>query len=87
MIYHVIGLIGSASILTAYALSQAGRLDVHRPTYLVLNAIGAGLVLVDLSVHRNLGSTVLELAWLGISLHALWKFCRSRTSVSKESSD
>ena len=70
-IFDLVGLLGSALIIGSYALSQAHRLDVRRPLYPALNGLGAGLLLVSLAVDFNLAATVVEGAWLLISLYGL----------------
>ena len=61
---NLVGLLGVAAYLTAYALLQLNRLGSHDPRYLVLNAAGSALILVSLLYDFNLPSFVTQTAWL-----------------------
>ena len=67
------GLIGAALILLAFALVQARRLDPHKAAALLMNLLGAGLVMASLSRRFNLAAFLLEAAW---ALVALWGLAR-----------
>ena len=69
--YDAVGLAGVAVILAAYALLQLGRLPAGSSAYSGLNAVGAALVLVSLAFDFNLSATVVEAAWLAISIYGL----------------
>ena len=57
------GLLGAGLILCAYAAVQFGRLEPQAPPALLLNLVGAGLVLVSLYFRFNLAAALLEGAW------------------------
>ena len=61
---NLVGLLGVAAYLTAYALLQLNRLGSHDPRYLMLNAAGSALILVSLVYDFNLPSFVTQTAWL-----------------------
>ena len=67
-VHDLLGNLGVALILIAYLLVQLGRLDARGLTASVVNALGAGLVVVSLSVDFNLSAFVVETAWCLISL-------------------
>ena len=70
-LYDLAGVFGAFGILAAYAGVQLKRLDPHRPPALLLNLIGATLVLVSLIEDWNLAAFILEVAWIAIALHGL----------------
>ena len=70
-LYDLAGLFGAFGILAAYAGVQLKKLDPHRPPALLLNLIGATLVLVSLIEDFNLAAFILEIAWIVIALHGL----------------
>jgi small-conductance mechanosensitive channel len=69
----VAGLAGAALILLAFALVQAKRLDPHGARALLMNLLGAGLVMASLTQRFNLAAFLLEAAW---ALVALWGLAR-----------
>ncbi len=71
-----LGFVGVALIVSTYFASQIGKMAVDRPLYPALNAIGAVLILVSLSVTFNAASFVIELFWLAISLVGLVRALR-----------
>ncbi len=74
--HDIVGGIGVAMIITAYALLQAGRLPSERLAYSALNGAGALLVLVSLWYSFNLPSFIIESFWLVISIYGLAKGLR-----------
>ena len=77
-IYDLFGAVGAAAILTAFAGVQTGRLSPHRPTALLLNLIGASLVMVSLIGYWNLATFLLEVAWIAVALYGLGKLVLDR---------
>lgn len=78
----MIGLIGVAMILIAYALLQFGRLAPTDWRYSALNGLGASLILVSLYYDFNLPTFVIEVAWVVISLFGLWQAFQRHKSAS-----
>ncbi|MFE6158501.1 hypothetical protein ACFQ7F_06215 [Streptomyces sp. NPDC056486] len=69
-------LIGSALILLAFVLAQAGRLGTGTWSYLWLNFAGSGLTAGDALYERQWGFLLLEGAWMVVSLLSLVKKAR-----------
>ena len=65
------GLVGVALMLTAYGAAQLQKLDPTRPPALVMNLIGACLVLLSLTRAFNLSAAIVEGAWALIALFGL----------------
>lgn len=76
VIANLLGLIGVGFILTAYLLSQMGKLLPNQLQFPVINLIGAVLILISLLFSWNLPSFVIEVAWLLISLYGIWRIMR-----------
>jgi len=72
----VLGIAGVVCVLGSYLLLQLGRIDATRPGFSLLNALGAALILVSLSVDFNLPAALIESAWLLISLFGLRRALR-----------
>jgi len=75
---EVVGLLGAALILLAYAGVQLKKLDPHKPKALLLNLTGAALVLVSLYFEFNLAAALLEGAWVLIALWGLFDWWRGK---------
>lgn len=79
---EMLGLLGAALILLAYAGVQLKKLDPHRPRALLLNLTGAALVLVSLYFEFNLAAAILEGAWVLIAIWGLLDWWRGRSRPS-----
>ncbi len=71
--FDLVGNIGVALMVVAYLLLQLEKLSSSAFSYLILNAIGAVLVIVSLSFRFNLSAFLMEAFWLVISLYGLTK--------------
>jgi len=63
-LFDVIGLVGVAAYISAYALLQLEKLGSSDTRYLLLNGLGSGLILVSLFDSFNLPSFVTQTLWL-----------------------
>ncbi len=77
----ILGVLGALLILGAYAGVQFKRLDPYGLIALLLNLVGAGLVLVSLYFRFNLAAAMLEAAWAVIALIGLIRLAFSRNRV------
>jgi low temperature requirement protein LtrA len=66
----VIGLVGSAIFLAAFAYANVAK-QLNKVVFNLANLIGAMLLLISLSVTFNLAAFVLEAAWGAIALVGL----------------
>ncbi|MCF8707375.1 CBU_0592 family membrane protein [Rhizorhapis sp. SPR117] len=73
----IIGLLGSACIVGAYAYNNmAARVDAL--VYNVVNLLGAVMLCISLTVHYNLASLILEFVWSGLALLGIAKALKAR---------
>ncbi len=72
------GLVGVAVILAAYAGAQLRRLDPVKAPSLILNLIGAGLILVSLVDAFNLAAFLMEAAWMLVAALGLIRVVLTR---------
>lgn len=77
--HDIAGLIGVAMVLAAYLLVQTRTMDARQPLYLVINGVGAILVLISLLYAFNLSAFVIQCAWIAISLYGIVRWWRERT--------
>lgn len=70
LVATIIGLIGSAAFITAFAYANVAR-AMDKRLFNAMNLVGAILLLISLSVDFNLPSVVLESVWGIIALIGL----------------
>ncbi len=77
---EIIGWIGSAAILSAYALNSYQKIRSDSLAFLVLNFTG-GLLLMAYTFYKDaLANTFLNLVWVVVAVIALIKLSRRRTT-------
>jgi hypothetical protein len=79
--FDLIGNIGVLLMVIAYLLLQLEKLSSSAVSYLLLNTVGAILVIVSLIFRFNLSAFLMEAFWLVISLYGLTKPFFSKRSV------
>jgi hypothetical protein len=67
----VIGWVGAALILGAYALISSGRLSSDSLTYHLMNMFGAAGFVVNSGWNGALPSAAMNVIWIGIGVYAL----------------
>ena len=71
-IYQWIGFVGMAFVVIAYFLLQVNKYTIKSIEYQLLNLVGAILLLISLFVHFNLGSFIIEVFWIIITLYGIF---------------
>jgi len=72
-IFQIIGFIGMLFIVYAYFLLQANKVIHNSLQFQILNLIGAILLIISLLVHFNLGSFMIEVFWIIITVYGIIK--------------
>ena len=80
--YDVVGTVGVALIVIAFAAVQSGKLASTRLAYSVLNLVGAILILISLLFNFNLASAIIEVFWILISLWGIINWFRTKSNPS-----
>ncbi len=70
-IYQWIGFLGMAFVVIAYFLLQINKYTIKSLEFQLLNLIGAILLLISLFVHFNLGSFIIEIFWIIITIYGI----------------
>jgi hypothetical protein len=70
-LFDLAGFIGVLLIVIAYLLLQLDKLPSSSPSYSLLNAVGALLIIVSLIFKFNLSAFIVEAFWFLISLLGL----------------
>ena len=77
-LFQWLGFGGMLCIVLAYFLLQIGKCDVHSLAYQLLNLTGAVALIVSLYVHFNLGSFLIEIFWIVITVYGIVKNLSNR---------
>jgi len=77
-----VGLVGVAIMLGAYAAAQLRVLDAVKAPSLVLNLLGASLVMVSLTQAFNLPAFVMEAAWAAVAALGLLRILLFRAKAA-----
>ena len=72
-IFQIIGFIGMLFVVYAYFLLQALKVEHSSLKFQTLNLIGAILLIISLLVHFNLGSFLIEVFWIIITIYGIMK--------------
>ncbi len=65
-------------VVYGYFLLQANRYDHNSLRFQLINLFGAVLLLISLFVHFNLGSFIIEVFWIIITLYGIYKILKKR---------
>ena len=79
--FDLVGNLGVLLMVIAYLLLQLEKLSSSALSYLLLNAVGAMMVMISLMFRFNLSAFLMEAFWLLISLYGLAKPLLSRRAV------
>ena len=67
----IFGWIGSAAVVTAYALISLNKLNSKSRVYQLLNLVGSVCLVVNTAYYRAYPSTFVNIVWLVIAASAL----------------
>lgn len=73
-----LGVFGVLLILIAYAGATTGRLDAKKPVALILNLIGASLILLSMTEAFNLSAFLMEAAWAVVAAVGVFRWLLAR---------
>jgi hypothetical protein len=79
--FDLVGNVGVLLMVIAYLLLQMEKLSSSALSYLLLNTVGAILVIISLMFRFNLSAFLMEAFWLLISLYGLAKPLFSRRTA------
>lgn len=79
----IVGNIGVVVLVLTYLMLQLNRLSPAGLAYSVLNAVGAGLIVVSLLFDFNLSALVIEVFWVLISLIGIYRYFRLKALRSE----
>lgn len=76
---NIVGLIGSALMVVAYAYSNMAR-TLNFTLFNLLNLVGSLFLIASLTVHFNLASMALEIVWALIALLSLARVFKGKSA-------
>lgn len=74
--YDFLGNIGAALIIIMYLLLQMKKVTFDSYAYSMINAVGAGLIILSLLADFNLSAFIIEFFWLLVSLFGIYNWKR-----------
>jgi len=77
-IAQAIGVVGMICVVYAYLAIEKGWLDRDQKRYYMINLIGAALLTISLMFKFNLGSFLIEMFWIWISIEGLMRIRREK---------
>lgn len=78
ILIEIIGWTGAILVLGAYILVSLGKLSGTSATFQWMNAVGAGLFVLNTWWHGAIPSMVLNIIWSVIGFAALWRIVRTK---------
>ncbi|AKP73800.1 CBU_0592 family membrane protein [Piscirickettsia salmonis] len=85
---QLIGTVGMILVVIAYFLVVSQRVTPGSLPFSIVNLIGAILLLISLCIHFNLGSFIIEIFWILISLYGIVKWaCKKHCAIRERSSN
>ncbi|MCI5050602.1 MAG: hypothetical protein MRY32_09820 [Rickettsiales bacterium] len=79
LLANISSVTGAILILGAYGLLSAEKLTSTDMRYHLMNLFGAIFIMMSLLHYWNLGTFVIEVAWIGVSLYGIYKASRSKS--------
>lgn len=83
--HDLVGTTGVCLILFCYFFLQVGKMQSQQLSYILLNMLGACLILFSLYFEFNLSAMLIESAWVVISLVGLYRYYRANKGGTKRS--
>ena len=79
----LVGNIGVVILIIAYLMLQLNKLPSDGLAYSLLNAIGAGLIVISLLFDFNLSALLMEVFWVLISFVGIYRYFRVKALRSE----
>ncbi len=76
----VIGWLGAASLLAAYALVSTKKLEGNSIAYQLLNLAGGIFLVINSSYYGAYPSVAVNVVWIGIAIYAMTSVARRKSA-------
>lgn len=78
-----VGNVGVVILMITYLMLQLNKLSSDALSYSVLNAVGAGLIVISLLFDFNLSALLMEVFWVLISFVGIYRYFRLKSLRSQ----
>ena len=78
-----LGNVGVVMLVVTYLMLQLNKISSDGLAYSLLNAVGAGLIVVSLLYDFNLSALLMEVFWVLISLVGIYRYFRLKALRSQ----
>ena len=79
----LLGNVGVVILMITYLMLQLNRISSDRLAYSLLNAIGAGMIVISLLYDFNLSALLMEVFWVLISCLGIYRYFRLKSLRSE----
>jgi hypothetical protein len=79
----LVGNVGVVILMITYLMLQLNKLSSDSLAYSVLNAAGAGLIVISLLFDFNLSALLMEVFWVLISFVGIYRYFRLKALRSQ----
>lgn len=81
-ITQYIGIAGAVTYLASYFLLQLNKIDGNGNFYAFLNMMAAVFVMISLTTHFNIGSMIIQVSFISLSIYAIFRSFWSRRHIA-----
>jgi len=78
-----LGNVGVVMLVVTYLMLQLNKISSDGLAYSLLNAVGAGLIVVSLLYDFNLSALLMEVFWVLISIVGIYRYFRLKALRSE----
>ena len=79
----LLGNVGVVILMITYLMLQLNKISSDQLSYSLLNAIGAGLIVISLLYDFNLSALLMEVFWVLISCLGIYRYFRLKSLRSQ----
>ena len=79
----LLGNVGVVVLMITYLMLQLNKISSDQLSYSLLNAIGAGLIVISLLYDFNLSALLMEVFWVLISCLGIYRYFRLKSLRSQ----
>ncbi len=78
LVIDLLGWVGAAAYLVAYALVSMKKLEGDAPLFQGMNVLGGALLVVNSAYYQAWPSVALNVVWMGVAIFVLGRYAVSQ---------